>query len=65
MSKDNLPYTVTCDDLLEGMFKYIDDWKQKLYDMMSFNSSTMTMAPSNNISVDNVRFQIQKILILN
>ena len=50
MSKDNLPYTVTCDDLLEGMYKYIDDWKQKLYDMMSFNASAIAMAPNNNIS---------------
>ena len=41
MSKDALPKTITCDDLLQSMFKYMEDWKHKLYDMMSFNSTAL------------------------
>ena len=44
MSKDELPSTVTCEDLLHKIYKYIEDWKSKLYDMISFNTATAMAA---------------------
>ena len=41
MSKDELPASLTPDDILRKMFKYIEDWKMQLYDMISFNASAM------------------------
>lgn len=41
MSKDELPSTLSPDEILRKMFKYIEDWKMQLYDMISFNASAM------------------------
>ena len=44
MSKDDLPASLSCDEILRHMFQYIEDWKLKLYDMISFNTATMAVA---------------------
>lgn len=44
MSKDELPNTISCEEILKSMYRYIEDWKLKLYDMISFNTSAMAMA---------------------
>lgn len=41
MSKDELPSNLSPDEILRKMFKYIEDWKMQLYDMISFNASNM------------------------
>ena len=43
MSKDELPTSLTPDEILKKMFRYIEDWKMQLYDMISFNASTMAL----------------------
>ena len=44
MSKDELPNSISCEEILKSMYRYIEDWKLKLYDMISFNTSAMAMA---------------------
>ena len=59
MSKDELPSTLTPDEILRKMFKYIENWKMQLYDMISFNASAMaTEAVQEKVSVylDNIFF---------
>ena len=43
MSKDELPASLSPDEILKKMFRYIEDWKMQLYDMISFNASTMAL----------------------
>ena len=38
MSKDEFPNTMTPHDVLEKIYNFMEDWKSKLYDMISFNS---------------------------
>ena len=45
MSKDQFPPTMTPNDVLEKIFSFMEDWKSKLYDMISFNSLQMPGAP--------------------
>ena len=45
MSKDEFPNTMTPNDVLEKIFNFMEDWKSKLYDMISFNSGQVTTAP--------------------
>ena len=45
MSKDEFPQTMTPNDVLEKMFLFMEDWKSKLYDMISFNSVPRTEVP--------------------
>ena len=37
MSKDDFPPTITPDAILSKVYDFIDEWKQKLYDMLSGN----------------------------
>ena len=46
MSKDQFPPTMTPNDVLEKIFSFMEDWKSKLYDMISFNSFQMPGAPA-------------------
>ena len=46
MSKDQFPPTMTPNDVLEKIFSFMEDWKSKLYDMISFNSLQMPGAPA-------------------
>ena len=46
MSKDHFPPTMTPNDVLEKIFSFMEDWKSKLYDMISFNSFQMPGAPA-------------------
>ena len=45
MSKDEFPKTMTPNDVLERMYKFMEDWKSKLYDMISFHSNTSSQPP--------------------
>ena len=45
MSKDEFPNTMTPNDVLEKIYNFMEDWKAKLYDMISFNSGQVTTAP--------------------
>ena len=38
MSKDDFPPTITSEIILQKTFEFIEDWKNKLYDMLSFNT---------------------------
>ena len=38
MSKDDFPQSLSPHDVLEKMFFFMEEWKFKLYDMISFNS---------------------------
>ena len=41
MSKDEFPASITPEMILKNTFDFIEDWKSKLYDMMSFNTSSL------------------------
>ena len=38
MSKDDFPPTLSPNDVLDNMFLFMEQWKAKLYDMISFNA---------------------------
>ena len=40
MSKEQLPRTVTCDQVLSTIFTFIEDWKRKLYELMSVKTQS-------------------------
>ena len=41
MSKDDFPPSITSEMILENVFEFIEDWKGRLFDMMSYNTKTM------------------------
>ena len=51
MSKDEFPSSVTPDDLLARTFEFIDDWKAKLYDMLSFNTASLVRDTAQQVKV--------------
>ena len=63
MSKDEFPQTMTPNDVLEKMFLFMEDWKSKLYDMISFNSVPRTEVPVLQIP-NQVRHKSNKVSIL-
>ena len=38
MSKDDFPPIITPNIVLDKTYDFIEDWKNKLYDMISFNT---------------------------
>ena len=38
MSKDDFPRTINTDIILNKLFEFMENWKSKLYDMLSFNT---------------------------
>ena len=38
MSKDQIPPSLNCEGVLSTIYNYIQDWKQKLYELMSHNT---------------------------
>ena len=42
MSKDEFPRTMTPNDVLEKMYSFMEEWKARLYDMISFNTTQST-----------------------
>ena len=38
MSKDQIPPSLNCDGVLSTIYTYIQDWKRKLYELMSHNT---------------------------
>ena len=40
MSKDEFPRTMTPNDVLEKMYSFMEEWKARLYDMISFNTTS-------------------------
>ena len=38
MSKDQIPPSLNCDGVLSTIYNYIQDWKRKLYELMSHNT---------------------------
>merc|ERR1719450_2063740 len=47
MSKDEFPRTMTPNDVLEKMYSFMEEWKTRLYDMISFNTTQSATAPIN------------------
>ena len=47
MSKDDFPPSITSEMILENVFEFIEDWKGRLFDMMSYNTKTMGQVVSN------------------
>ena len=41
MSKDNFPRDMDSQNVLHDMFEFIEDWKNRLYDMMCNNTLMM------------------------
>ena len=38
MSKDQIPPSLNCEGVLSTIYNYIQDWKRKLYELMSQNT---------------------------
>ena len=55
MSKDDFPPSITAETLLNATFEFIEDWKTKLYDMLSFNTSSVPTALIKQEPIDEVR----------
>ena len=58
MSKDDFPPSITAETLLNATFEFIEDWKTKLYDMLSFNTSSVTTALIKQEPIDEVRIYL-------
>ena len=41
MSKDDFPPLITSEIILESVSEFIEDWKGRLFDMMSYNTKTL------------------------
>ena len=59
MSKDDFPPSITSETLLNQTFEFIEDWKTKLYDMLSFNTSSVTTAIIKQEPIDEVRIYLK------
>ena len=59
MSKDDFPPSITAETLLHKTFEFIEDWKTKLYDMLSFNTSSVTTAIIKQEPIDEVRIYLK------
>ena len=55
MSKDDFPPSITSETLLNATFEFIEDWKTKLYDMLSFNTSSVPTVIIKQEPIDEVR----------
>ena len=55
MSKDDFPPSITSETLLNATFEFIEDWKTKLYDMLSFNTRSVPTALIKQEPIDEVR----------
>ena len=47
MSKDDFPPSITSEFILENVFEFIEDWKGRLFDMMSYNTKTLAQVVDN------------------
>ena len=48
MSKDDFPPSITSETILNKTYDFMEDWKHKLYDMLSFNTiNLMQVKPKN------------------
>ena len=59
MSKDDFPPSITSETLLNATFEFIEDWKTKLYDMLSFNTISVPTALIKQEPIDEVRIYLQ------
>ena len=41
MSKDDFPTSITSELILSKIFEFIEEWKGKLFDMLSFNTHNL------------------------
>ena len=41
MSKDDFPPSITSETVLKKTFEFMEDWKNKLYDMLSFGTTNL------------------------
>ena len=48
MSKDDFPSTITSETILNKTYEFMEDWKHKLYDMLSFNTINLIQVKSEN-----------------
>jgi hypothetical protein len=46
MSKDDFPPTITPDAILDKVFDFIEDWKQRLFDLLSGKAAIIQVRPS-------------------
>ena len=42
MSKDEFPVSLTSEMVLHQTFEFMEEWKSRLYDMLSFNTVQVT-----------------------
>ena len=59
MSEDDFPPSITSETLLNQTFEFIEDWKTKLYDMLSFNTSSVPTALIKQEPIDEVRIYLK------
>ena len=52
MSKDEFPRTMTPNDVLEKMYSFMEEWKARLYDMISFNTTQSTNSVPTQVTFD-------------
>ena len=43
MSKDEFPPTLTSEMVLHQTFEFMEEWKSRLYDMLSFNTAVQVI----------------------
>ena len=46
MSKDDFPSSITSETVLKKTFEFMEDWKNKLYDMLSFSTINLMQVKS-------------------
>jgi len=51
MSKDDFPPTITSDMVLNKTFEFMEDWKNKLYDMLSFNTINLMQSKKTAVTI--------------
>ena len=65
MSKDEFPNTMTPQDVLEKIYSFMEDWKSKLYDMISFNSGQVMVPAVQVVSLIKYIFEVLDIHLVN
>ena len=48
MSKDDFPPSITSETILNKTYEFMEDWKNKLYDMLSFNTINLMQVKYGN-----------------